>query len=115
MQRYFGNLRRSQASPLSLNIASGVALREPSPESGRSSLNRAAGTGPRCPTLLCFTGASAGQPRFAPIRRVPMNNSALGRFIDGGEERSYIRRVRPRFAGAFVQSPNARESATIPE
>jgi len=44
-----------------------------------------------------------------------MNNSALGRFIDGGEERSYIRRVRPRFAGAFVQSPNARESATIPE
>ncbi len=63
--------------------------------------------------LLCFARAGAGQPRFAPINGVPMNNAALGRFIDGGKERSYIRRLRFRLAGAFAQSPNTRENATI--
>jgi len=64
---------------------------------------------------LCFDGAVAGQPRFAPIGGIPMNNAALGRFIDRGKERCDIGRLRLRLAGAFAQSPNTRENATISE
>ena len=64
---------------------------------------------------LCFDGAGAGQPRFAPIGGIPMNNAALGRFIDRGKERSDIGRLRLRLAGAFAQSPNTRENATVSE
>ena len=44
-----------------------------------------------------------------------MNNAALSRFIDGGKERSDIGRLSPRRAGAFAQSPNTRENATVSE
>jgi len=89
MQRYFRNLRREPSVTAPTNVAS------------------------PCPALLCFPRAGARQPRFAPISGVPMNNAALGRFIDGGKERSYIGRLRFRLAGAFAQSSNTRENATV--
>jgi len=83
-----------------------------------SALRRAAGNG-GCAAFdvgtLCFDGTNTRQPRFAPIRGITMNNATLGRLIDRGKKRSYIGRVRIRRAGAFAQTPNPGENATVSE
>ena len=64
---------------------------------------------------LRFCRACASQSRFAPISSISMDRATFRCFIDGGKERSDIRRLRFRLAGAFAQSSNTRENATISE
>jgi hypothetical protein len=42
-----------------------------------------------------------------------MNNSALGRFVDGRDERSDVARLSVRVSGALAQGANSTQNVTI--
>lgn len=69
----------------------------------------------RCRLRGCHAGLV--QTRFAAIRGVAMNDPALGRFIDGGDQRAFCLLIF--LAGVardgFVHLPQASEDATITE
>src|SRR5207249_1442112 len=64
--------------------------------------------------LLGRGRADARQLGLALNRGVPMNNSALGRFVDGGDERSDVACLSVGVAsGALAQSANSTQDLTI--
>lgn len=67
--------------------------------------------------ILLFGGrrAAANQPGLAPKRSIVMNNSALGRFVDGRDKCGNVAGLSLRIIGAFVQRANATRDLTIAE
>lgn len=64
--------------------------------------------------LLLGSGrADAHQPGLAANRGIPMNNSALGRFVDGRDKRSNVACLRARVTGALAQGTNSIQNLTI--
>jgi hypothetical protein len=64
--------------------------------------------------LLLGSGrADARQPGLVANGGVPVNNSALGRFVDGRDERSDVAWLSFRTSGALAQSANSTQDVTI--
>jgi len=63
--------------------------------------------------LLSSGRADARQPGLATNCGVAMNNSALGRFVDGRDERADVARLRVRISGPLTQSANTTQNLTI--
>jgi hypothetical protein len=57
--------------------------------------------------------ACPSQSRFAAISSVTMNDSALRRLVDGGNESVYIDRLGIRAAGALAQRANIGKNAPV--
>jgi len=63
--------------------------------------------------LLGSGRTEARQPGLAANCGVPVNNSALGRFVDGRDEGSDVARLSVRVTGALTQSANSIQNVTI--
>jgi hypothetical protein len=63
--------------------------------------------------LLCSGRADAHQPGLAANRGIPVNNSALGRFVDGRDKRSNLACLRARVTGALAQGTNSIQNLAI--
>src|SRR5215471_6361688 len=64
--------------------------------------------------LLLGTGrADARQPGLAANCDVPVNNSALGRVVDGRDERSNVACLSVSVPGTLAQSANSTQNLTI--
>jgi len=64
--------------------------------------------------LLLGSGrADARHPGLAANRGVPMNNSALGRFVDGRDKGGDVAGLSVRITGAPTQGANTTQNLTI--
>jgi len=63
--------------------------------------------------LLGSSRADASQPGLAANGGVPMNNSALGRLVDGRDERTDVPYLGVRVSSALAQSANSTQNLTI--